>query len=61
LPAILAVHVAVPLLVVGVTGKLLLPTNGLLGVWVCVIGLAQTGIGLSFYVSPPFYLTVTGQ
>jgi hypothetical protein len=53
LPAILAVHVAVPLLVVGITSKLFSPTNGLLGVWVCVVGLAQTGIGLSFRVSPP--------
>lgn len=49
IPAILAVHIAVPLLVGGVTGKFLSPNNELHGVWVYVFGLAQTGIALSFF------------
>ncbi|MBA3440575.1 MAG: DoxX protein [Pyrinomonadaceae bacterium] len=48
-PAILAVHVAVPLLVSGVQGNLFTPNNRLPGVSVYVLGLAQTGIALALF------------
>lgn len=48
-PVILAVHVAVPLLVTGVTGKLFAPNNELPGVWTYILGLVQTGIALAIF------------
>jgi uncharacterized membrane protein YphA (DoxX/SURF4 family) len=49
IPAILGIHVAVPLLVSGVQGQLFTPNNQLPGVWMYVFGLAQTGIALAFF------------
>ena len=49
IPAILAIHVAVPLLVSGVQGELFTPNNKLPGVWMYVLGLAQTGIALAIF------------
>jgi uncharacterized membrane protein YphA (DoxX/SURF4 family) len=48
-PAILAVHVAVPLLVSGVQGQLFTPNNRLPGVWMYALGLMQTGIALAIF------------
>ena len=49
IPAILGVHVAVPLLVGGVQGQLFSPNNQLSGVWMYAVGLAQTGIALAIF------------
>ena len=49
IPAILGVHVAVPLLVGGVQGQLFSPNNQLSGVPMYAIGLAQTGIALAIF------------
>jgi hypothetical protein len=49
IPAILGVHVAVPLLVGGVQGQLFSPNNQLSGVWMYALGLAQTGIALAIF------------
>ena len=49
IPAILGIHVAVPLLVSGVQGQLFTPNNQLPGLWMYVFGLAQTGIALAFF------------
>lgn len=49
IPAIIGIHVAVPLLVSGVQGELFTPNNKLPGVWMYVFGLAQTGIALAFF------------
>lgn len=49
IPLILGVHVAVPLLVYGVTGKLFSPNNELPGISTYFVGLALTGIALSFF------------
>jgi len=49
IPAILGVHVAVPLLVSGVQGQLFTPNNQLPGVWMYALGLAQTGIALAIF------------
>ncbi len=48
-PAILGVHVAVPLLVGGVQGTLFAPNNALPGAWTFILGLVQTGVALSFF------------
>jgi uncharacterized membrane protein YphA (DoxX/SURF4 family) len=48
-PAILAVHLAVPLFVAGVTGHLFSPDNALPTGWGYVIGLVQAGIALSLF------------
>jgi len=48
-PAILGVHLAVPLLVSGVQGELFTPNNALPGAWTYILGLVQTGIALSFF------------
>jgi hypothetical protein len=48
-PAILGIHVAVPLLVGGVQGELFSPNNKLSGVWVYFLGLALTGVALSLF------------
>jgi hypothetical protein len=48
-PAILGVHLAVPLLVSGVQGELFAPSNALPGAWAYLLGLVQTGIALSFF------------
>lgn len=48
IPLILGVHVAVPLLVSGVTGRLFSPDNVLPGAWRYFIGLAETGLALAF-------------
>lgn len=48
-PAILGIHVAVPLLVNGVQGTLFSPDNELPGAWANFIGLAQTGVALSLF------------
>jgi hypothetical protein len=49
IPAILGVHVAVPLLVGGVQGELFTPNNELPGVWMYALGLAQTGVALAIF------------
>ncbi len=49
IPAIIGIHVAVPLLVSGVQGELFTPNNKLPGVWMYVFGLAQTGIALALF------------
>jgi hypothetical protein len=49
IPAILGIHVAVPLLVSGVQGELFTPNNKLPGVWIYALGLAQTGIALALF------------
>lgn len=49
IPAILGIHVAVPLLVSGVNGQLFTTNNNLPGVWIYVFGLAQTGIALAIF------------
>ncbi len=49
IPAILGIHVAVPLLVSGVQGQLFTPNNQLPGVWMYISGLAQTGIALAIF------------
>lgn len=48
-PAILGIHLAVPLLVNGVTGRLFSPNNELTGAWYYWLGLVQTAIALSFF------------
>lgn len=48
-PAILGIHVAVPLLVNGVQGTLFSPDNELPGAWANFIGLAETGVALSLF------------
>ncbi|MDQ3801080.1 MAG: DoxX protein, partial [Acidobacteriota bacterium] len=49
IPAILGIHVAVPLLVGGVQGQLFSPNNQVTGVWMYAVGLAQTGIALAIF------------
>lgn len=49
IPAILGIHVAVPLLVSGVQGRLFTPNNLLPGGWFYALGLAQTGIALAIF------------
>ena len=49
IPAILGIHVAVPLLVSSVQGELFTPNNKLPGFWMYVFGLAQTGIALALF------------
>lgn len=48
-PAILGIHIAVPLLVNGVLGDLFSPNNPLPGAWAFVLGLVQTGVALAFF------------
>jgi hypothetical protein len=48
-PAILGVHLAVPLFVSGVTGHLFSPDNSLPVGWNYLVGLAQAGIALSLF------------
>lgn len=48
-PAILGVHLAVPLLIAGVTGRLFSPGVELTAGWPYLLGLAQTGIALAFF------------
>ncbi|HLM59673.1 MAG TPA: hypothetical protein VK308_02605, partial [Pyrinomonadaceae bacterium] len=49
IPAIVGIHVAVPLLVSGVQGELFTPNNKVPGVWMYFFGLAQTGIALAIF------------
>ncbi len=49
IPLILGIHVAVPLLVSGVSGELFTPNNKLPGAWLYLFGLAQTGIALALF------------
>jgi len=49
IPAILGIHVAVPLLVSGVQGVLFTPNNQLPGGWAYVIGLVQMGVALAIF------------
>jgi uncharacterized membrane protein YphA (DoxX/SURF4 family) len=49
IPAILGIHVAVPLLVGGVQGQLFSPNNQLTGLSMYAMGLAQTGIALAIF------------
>jgi uncharacterized membrane protein YphA (DoxX/SURF4 family) len=49
IPLILGIHVAVPLLVSGVSGELFTPNNKLPGAWMYLFGLAQTGIALAIF------------
>ena len=48
-PLMLAVHIAVPLLVSGVQGRLFSPDNELPGAWRYALGLAETGIALALF------------
>lgn len=48
-PLILGVHIAVPLLIAGVSGNLFAPSVPLEGAWRYLLGLTQTGIALSFF------------
>lgn len=48
-PAILGVHVAVSLLILGVTGFLFVPAVPLEPGWMSLLGLAQVGVGLSLF------------
>lgn len=48
-PAILGVHLAVPLFVSGVTGHLFSPDNALPTGWNYLVGLVQAGIALSLF------------
>lgn len=48
-PAILGLHMAVPLLVNALQGQLFSPNNELEGAWRYWLGLIQTGIALSFF------------
>ncbi len=49
IPAILAVHAAVPLVVNGVLGDLFSPNNALLGGWKYPLGLLEVGIALALF------------
>lgn len=49
MPAILGIHVAVPLLVNGVQGHLFTLNNQLPAFWMYALGLAQTGIALAIF------------
>ncbi len=49
MPAILGIHVAVPLLVNGVQGHLFTPNNHLPDFWMYALGLAQMGIALAIF------------
>lgn len=48
-PAILGIHIAVPLLINGVQGHLFSPNVALPPVWANFLGLAETGIGLALF------------
>jgi uncharacterized membrane protein YphA (DoxX/SURF4 family) len=48
-PLILGIHIAVPLLVNGVQGKLFSPDNTLAEPWNYFLGLAQTGVALALF------------
>jgi len=48
-PLILGIHVAVPLLVNGVQGRLFSPDNVMPGVWGNFLGLAEAGVALSLF------------
>lgn len=48
-PAILGIHLAIPLFVGSVQGELFSPNNRLSGIWVYFVGLALTGIALSIF------------
>jgi uncharacterized membrane protein YphA (DoxX/SURF4 family) len=48
-PLMLGIHAAVPLLVMGVQGRLFSPNNVLPPVWANFLGLAETGIGLALF------------
>lgn len=48
-PFIIGVHVAVPLFVFGLQSAMFSPNNELTGAWIYILGLAQTGIALSFF------------
>lgn len=48
-PLILGLHLAVPLFVGSVQGELFSPNNRLTGIWIYFVGLALTGIALSFF------------
>jgi uncharacterized membrane protein YphA (DoxX/SURF4 family) len=49
IPAILGIHIAVPLLVSGVSGHLFSPDNALPTGWNYILGLMETGIALSLF------------
>ena len=49
IPLILGVHLAIPLGVMGVQGRLFSPDNVLPGAWANFIGLAETGIALAIF------------
>jgi hypothetical protein len=48
-PFILGVHLAVPLLIAGVSGTLLSPHLEMTGAWPYLLGLVQTGVALSLF------------
>jgi uncharacterized membrane protein YphA (DoxX/SURF4 family) len=48
-PFILGVHLAVPLLIAGVSGTLLAPHLEMAGAWRYLLGLVQTGVALSLF------------
>jgi uncharacterized membrane protein YphA (DoxX/SURF4 family) len=47
-PFILGLHVALPLIVLGIQGNLFSPNNGLQGAWRYWLGAGQIGVGLGF-------------
>lgn len=49
LPAIIAVHLAVPLIIGSVRGTLFAPGMELPGAWAYILGLAQIGVALSIF------------
>jgi uncharacterized membrane protein YphA (DoxX/SURF4 family) len=49
IPAILGIHIAVPLLVSGVSGHLFSVDNELFGGWRPLLGLLETGVALSLF------------
>ncbi len=49
IPAILGIHIAVPLLVSGVSGHLFSPDNALPAGWNYILGLMETGLALSLF------------
>ncbi len=60
IPLMLAVHVAVPLLVSGVQGRLFSPDNDLPGAWRYFLGLAETGIALALFYGALTRLAAVG-
>ncbi|MEX2502928.1 MAG: hypothetical protein WD336_11175 [Trueperaceae bacterium] len=58
-PAVVGVHLAVPLLVSGVQGTLFVPNAVLEGAWPYLLGVVQIGIALSLFYGALVRLTAT--